>query len=78
MVGRLAQPLAAVVRPAWVLLSCPLSLALSEGISIDMSSGTIDYRRETGILTEGLSSPTRPDVEVHYDPESGTPSPAPY
>ena len=60
-----------------LLLSCTLSLALSEEISIDVSGGTIYYRRETGILTERLSSTTRPDLEVHYGPESGTPSPPP-
>jgi len=35
------------------------------------------YRRASGILAEGLSSTTRADVEVHYGPESGTPSSSP-
>jgi hypothetical protein len=52
-------------------------LALSEEISVDVSSGTIYRHRESGILTEGLSSTTSPDVEVLYGPESGTPSPPP-
>ncbi len=60
-----------------LLLSCPPSLALSEEISIDVSSGTIYRRRGSGTLTEGLSSTTSPDVEVLYGPESGTPSPPP-
>jgi hypothetical protein len=35
------------------------------------------HRRKSSILAEGLSLTTRPDVEVHYVSESGTPSPPP-
>ena len=45
--------------------------------TIDVVSETIYHRRAWGILTEGLRSTTHPDVELHYGPESGTPSTPP-
>jgi hypothetical protein len=63
--------------PLGLLPSCPLSLALKSDISIDVSSGMIYHHPETRTLAEGLSSTSRPDVEVHYVSESGTPSPPP-
>jgi hypothetical protein len=63
--------------PLGLLLSCPLSSALRAYISIDVSSGMIYHHPEIRILPEGLSLTTRPEVEVHYVSESGTPSPPP-
>jgi len=76
MTRRLAQPPHRQwFAPLELLLSCPLSLALSEEISIDVSRGMVYHRRETDSFSEGLKSTTGPEVEVHYGPVSAMPSP---
>jgi hypothetical protein len=45
--------------------------------TIDVCGGRIYHRRPSGILAEGLSLTIGPRVELHYGPESGTPSTPP-
>jgi hypothetical protein len=58
MAGRSVKAPQRWSAPLGLVLNCPLSLALSEGISNDVPSGMIYHRRETGILAQRLSPTT--------------------